>query len=223
VRQLFLMSLGLMLTASSAVAADKKVDELLKECNEFAQKGKLDEALKSADEAAKLDPKDARVFLARGKIHETLDNHKEAVADFSMVIELDAKNADAFSHRGSEHFRSGKLKESIEDFDRSFELKPNPEEQWKRGIAHYYAGHYEAGQKDFEAGKKVWSHDVENAAWWYVCAVKVEGADKAQANILKIDDDKRVPLMAVYDLYKGKAKPEDVLKAAGRQADRVRA
>ena len=202
-----------LLVGAGAFAADKTVDDLLKETSELAQKGKLTDALASATQAVQLDAKDPRPLLARGKVQEALDNQRAAATDFTKVIELDPKNAEAYDHRGDVHFRLGKFTESVGDFDKSFELKDNPKQYWKRGISNYYAGKYEAGEKDFDAGKTIWADDVENAAWWYLCAAKLRGADKARADILKIGNDKRVPLMVVYDLYRGKAKPEDVLKA----------
>jgi lipoprotein NlpI len=46
------------------------------------------------------------------------------------------------------------------------------------------------------------------------------GVEKARAGLLKVGEDKRVPLMHVYDLFAGKAKPEDVLAAVeeGKQS-----
>jgi lipoprotein NlpI len=43
---------------------------------------------------------------------------------------------------------------------------------------------------------------------------RADGIDKARKAILKIGDDKRVPMRQVYDLYKGDLKPDDVLTAA---------
>jgi lipoprotein NlpI len=40
-----------------------------------------------------------------------------------------------------------------------------------------------------------------------------DGVEKARAGLLKVGEDKRVPLMRVYDLFAGKAKPEEVLTA----------
>jgi lipoprotein NlpI len=41
-----------------------------------------------------------------------------------------------------------------------------------------------------------------------------EGVQKARAALLPIRNDRRIPMMKIYDLYRGKAKPEDVLAAA---------
>jgi lipoprotein NlpI len=204
----------LLLPAVVFAAEDKTVADLLKETDALLQKGKLDQALKTATSAVELGPKDPGTYLVRAKIYEALDQHKEAIADYSKVIDLDAKNAEAFNRRGGEHFKLGHIKESIDDFDKFLELKPEETAaHWQRGISYYYAGRYDEGRKQFEAGQKVFADDVENAVWWYICAAKTLGADKARESILKIGKDKRVPLMAVYDLFKGNAKPEDVLKA----------
>jgi lipoprotein NlpI len=40
------------------------------------------------------------------------------------------------------------------------------------------------------------------------------GAKQARESILKIKADRRVPMMTVYALYSGQAKPQDVLDAA---------
>jgi lipoprotein NlpI len=40
------------------------------------------------------------------------------------------------------------------------------------------------------------------------------GVDKARAALLKIGNDQRVPMMKIYALYGGQARPEEVLTAA---------
>ncbi|MCI0357476.1 MAG: hypothetical protein L0211_03200, partial [Planctomycetaceae bacterium] len=56
--------------------------------------------------------------------------------------------------------------------------------------------------------------DVENSVWRYLCVARTDGVEKAQANMLPIDDDRRIPMMQIYGLYRGQKKPEDVLAAA---------
>jgi lipoprotein NlpI len=88
-----------------------------------------------------------------------------------------------------------------------------------RGISLYYVGRYEDGRKQFEGYEKVDTNDVENAVWHYLCNVRLVGRDKARAQMLKIGTDKRVPMMLVYKLFKGEAKPDEVLAAA--EVDKV--
>jgi lipoprotein NlpI len=130
-------------------------------------------------------------------------------------VTLDPKLAEAYNHRGSERFKLGQIRESIADFDRYLELKPQETPgHWKRGISYYYAGRYEEGARQFEGYEKIDTNDVENAVWRYLCMARQSGVEKARAAMLKIGKDPRVPLMEVYSLFLGKAKPEDVLAAA---------
>lgn len=138
--------------------------------------------------------------------------HERAIAGFTKAIQLDPTLADAYNHRGSEHFKLGHIKESIADFDAYLKLRPDETPgHWKRGISYYYAGEYDKGRKQFDGYEKVDTNDVENAVWRYLCMAPSVGVDKARAEILKIGFDRRIPMMKVYELFSGKAKPEDVL------------
>jgi lipoprotein NlpI len=188
--------------------------DLLKAAQEALAKGQAKEALHLADKAVGLDPKNFRAYFFRGSAREALDQHREAVADFTKTIELEPRAADAYNHRGSEYFKLGAIKLSIADFDKFIELKPDEKAgHWKRGISYYYAGRFDDGRQQFEGYQTVDSNDVENAVWRYLCMARAVGVEKARAAMLKIGDDKRVPMMQVYALYGGKVKPEDVLAA----------
>jgi lipoprotein NlpI len=198
----------------SAAGADD-VNDLLKKGRAALAKGQAKEALELANKAVAADPKNAEAHLFRGIVHETLDEHTEAIADFDKVVVLNPKAASAYDHRGSEHFKLGHIAESLADFDRFLELRPEEKPgHWKRGISLYYLGKFDEGRKQFKAYEEKDTNDVENAVWHYLCTARLEGADKARASLLKIGKDARVPMMEVYALFAGKAKPEDVLAAA---------
>lgn len=207
---------------TTCVQGDETADEVLARANVAWEKKQPKEAIQLATKAIELDPKNSQSFLVRGKMYESLDKHAEAIADFSETIKLNPKAAEAYDRRGSERFRIGKIKESIEDFDTY--LKQAPKEMpkhWKRGISYYYVGRYEDGAKQFEAYQDVDGADVENVVWRYMCMARKDGVEKARAGLLKVGEDKRIPLMRVYDLFAGKAKPEDVLAAVeeGKASD----
>ena len=84
----------------------------------------------------------------------------------------------------------------------------------ERGIACYYAGQFEKGARQFELYQTFHNQDVENAAWRYLCVARTQGVEKARATLLPIEHDPRVPMMQIYELYRGQRKPEDVLAAA---------
>jgi lipoprotein NlpI len=190
-------------------------DDLLREARAALTMGQAQEALRLAGKAVEQEPKNARARFVRGMALAALQKHTDAVADFDRAIELDGKLAEAYDHRGSERFKLGQVKEALADFDRFLELRPGARDgHWRRGIALYYAGKFDEGRKQFEGYEKVDTNDVENAVWHYLCNARANGAEKARAGLLKIGKDRRVPLMEVYALFAGKAKPEDVLTAA---------
>lgn len=138
-----------------------------------------------------------------------------ALAELDKQVAADPKRADLYDRRGSVQFQLGHIAESIADFDRQIELRPDQRNQhWKRGISYYYAGRYEDGRKQFEGYQKFDASDVENAVWRYLCMARESGARKAREEILPIRGDRRIPMSEIYEMFAGKATPDDVLRAA---------
>ena len=193
----------------------KSADELLVAAAEAFNAGRRDEALALAGQAIAADAKNLRARALRARMYSRLGRHAEAVGDLDEAIKLNPKAAELYNERGAEQFKAGKIEASIADFDKYIALAPDKERgHWQRGISYYYAGRYDQGIKQFEGYQSVDDNDVENAVWRYLCMARKEGVDKARQTILKIKNDPRVPMMQVYALYAGKAKPDDVLAAA---------
>lgn len=124
-------------------------------------------------------------------------------------------DANARYSRGCYNFYAGNFEASVADFDRYVELDPEAERRlWERGISHYYAGKYQAGADQFALYQTYHDSDVENAVWRYLCQMKVDGEEKARADMLPIKKDHRNPLMTIYALFKNEATPQDVLDQA---------
>lgn len=210
--------------AQDAKAEEKKAEEkpedaekLIGQAIDAVRAGKTDRALELAGQAIAKDPDNPKGFLLRARIYSSSRRAKEALPDFDKVIAFLPKSPELYEERGSEHFKMGNIKESIADFDKEVALDPKREpSRWKRGISYYYAGKFAEGRKQFEGYQNFDSNDVENAVWRFLCMARESGVgfDKARADILKIGDDKRVPMRQVYDMFAGKAQPEDVLAAA---------
>ena len=206
---------GLLSIALAARADQPSVDELLQTARQAFQEGRTDEAVKAAEQAIAAAPKEPRTHLLRGVLHQLLNRHEAAIADFDQVLKLDPKAADVYNRRGAEKFKLGLVEASIADFDRFIELRPDQERShWQRGISYYYAGRFADGAKQFEGYQTFDDNDVENAVWRYLCMARDIGVEKARAEILKIKNDPRVPMMEIYRLYAGQAQPADVLAAA---------
>jgi tetratricopeptide (TPR) repeat protein len=201
--------------SASAKPHPSDKETLVKKAKAALKKGNADEALDLAGQAIAADPKDDQGYLFRGSVYETLERHAEAIQDFDKAIELNPKAAEAYDHCGSEHFKLGHIQKSIEDFDKFIALRPEAKPgHWKRGISCYYAGRFDDGRKQFEAYQAVDSNDVENAVWRFLCMARATGIDKARADMMKVGHDSRVPMMTIYELFRGQAKPEDILDAA---------
>lgn len=197
-----------------AAAADS-VDELIQQARTALAKGETDKALTLLGKAVETDPKNKQARLVRSVVLEGTGKYAESAADLTKIIEQDADAAEAYDRRGSVNFKMGKFKESLADFDKFIQLRPKEANgHWRRGITCYYAGAFDEGRKQFEGYEKVDTNDVENAVWHFLCVARAEGVEKARAKLLKIGKDGRVPMMDVYALYAGKAKPEDVLASA---------
>lgn len=117
--------------------------------------------------------------------------------------------------RGVQMFYDAKPKESVEAFDALLKLEPEVKPQlWQRGLSLYYTGDFKAGREQFETHQTYNTNDVENAAWHFLCVAKADGVKAARQVLIPIEGDARVPMKQVHELFAGKAKPEDVLKAA---------
>lgn len=206
-------TLVLLFAFPSVLRADSET--MLGQAKDAWQRRDYEGAITLAGKAITANPKDPICRLLRGQMYSQLGKHTEAIADLDSCIKLDPKLAVAYDLRGSELFKQAKIAESLADFDRFLQLNPQAApEHWKRGISLYYLGKYAEGAKQFNAYEKVDTNDVENAVWHFMCNARAVGEARARQEILKIGRDRRVPLMEVYALFKGEAKPADVLAAA---------
>lgn len=165
-----------------------------------------------ADRAIAETPSD---LVEKGVEAAELGKNAEAITLATKAIDADPTFADAYKLRGRELFRAGRIGDSLVDLDKYAELKPSLEpQQWERGIAYYYAGQFEKGAAQFERYQRYDGHDVENSVWRFLCMAPQVGVAQAQAVMLPIGNDRRVPMMQIYDLYRGKCQVDDVLTAA---------
>ena len=140
-------------------------------------------------------------------------DYEFAVKKTTELINAGQTNPEMFYHRGRWNFRLGQINNSLADFDRFTVQRPELASRlWERGIACYYARKFADGSKQFEQYQTYYSNDVENSVWRYLCQARIDGREKARQAMLPIKFDRRIPMMEVYDLFRGKAKPKVVLK-----------
>ena len=135
----------------------------------------------------------------------------------AVLCANDQETASACVDRGMRAFRATGVEESLEEFERAIAIEPRIEPYlWQRGISQYCLGQYDAGRKQFEIHKEVNPHDVENAAWHFLCVGRLKGHEFAQKQMMSIElqHDVRVPMREIYLMYSGKGSREKVLSAA---------
>jgi lipoprotein NlpI len=177
---------------------------------------KHDEAVRLATEAIAISPDQPGGYVIRARAYAAAGKSAEAIADLDRLIRLSPRSFSLFEARGTEKFKQQKFTEAIADFDEEIKLEPAREPwHWKRGLAYYYAGEYAKGRDQFQQYHDREDNDVENAVWRVMCMARIKdiGLKKAQEEILVVRRDRRVPMMEVYAMFAGKAKPDDVLKA----------
>jgi lipoprotein NlpI len=111
-------------------------------------------------------------------------------------------------------FRAGDFAGSLADYNRAIELRPEAARgHWRRGISCYYAGKFAEGREQFAAYQTFDDADAENALWHFLCNAKLVGAAQARREMPSVRDERRVPLMHLYGLFRGQATVDDVLAA----------
>jgi outer membrane protein assembly factor BamB len=178
---------------------------------------------------------DAFKPLARAQVLAAVVRAFPALADGFLyarnentLVSLDLRRAQASASsadpraildRAITEFERGRVAESAAAFDELVKVAPNlAPDLWQRGIALYYAGRYQDCRKQFESHRTVNPDDVENAAWHFLCVARAESPERARAALLPVGPDSRVPMRQVYEMFRGKLDPAQVLKAGGTGA-----
>jgi len=116
------------------------------------------------------------------------------------------------SERGDLFLFLGDYTDAIADFEKMIELEPAQDAQhWRLGIAYYFAGQYAKAQKQFEKYHAFDGHDRENGIWKFLAQERIDGLEKARAEMLTYKEFDREPFPSLYEMYAGKRTPDEVL------------
>ena len=135
------------------------------------------------------------------------------------AIGAEAQSASSVMRQAEADFLAGRIEESVAGFDQVARARPDAAPQfWQRGIALYYAGRYDDCRRQFEEHRIVNPNDVENAAWHFLCVARGESPEAALEALLPVGRDPRRPMREIYEMFRGRMSPQQVLSAAGSQA-----
>lgn len=130
------------------------------------------------------------------------DRHQQAIAEAEHALRDDGYFA-AHRQAGDAYLRAGEPAKAVQHFEQAIRLRPESEPYlWQHGIALYFVGRYEEGQKLFEQHRRVNPHDVENAAWHFACVAKAHGWDEAKELLLPAPNDPRPPMKEILAYLK---------------------
>ena len=127
----------------------------------------------------------------------------DAVIAADKMVKAYPDDTRAMRLAGDIYLRSGKPLWSTRMFKRYLEEQPKKRpELWQNGIALYFTGDYKEAAAQFEVHREVNPHDVENAAWHFLCIAKAKSFATAKKKLLPAPDDSRVPMEEVLQMLK---------------------
>tara|TARA_B100000949_G_C14249355_1_gene437354 strand:- start:150 stop:1007 length:858 start_codon:yes stop_codon:yes gene_type:complete len=203
-----------LFTSAVTVSGTQTTEELLAQAQAASRAGFKNQALQLLNQAIQASGNNPKAYIFRGILLSKSGQSEASVSDYTRALQLDPKLNQAYDLRGQEHFKLTHIEKAIRDFDKAIELQPSLEPyHWQRGIALYYGRRYQEARRQFKLHQLVNPNDVENAVWHFLCVSKLEGIRKARQRMISIQDDWRVPMMELYELFRGGGTIEKVIQA----------
>lgn len=133
------------------------------------------------------------------------ERHRDAIKRANATVAgQPAPSPSSLIGLGDALLRGGQCDEAVKNFERAIEQSPETEPYlWQYGIALFFVGRYDEARTLFEKHRVVNPHDVENAAWHFLCVAKASDIAKARKILLPAPGDSRVPMEAVLQRLQG--------------------
>ncbi|HET6880141.1 MAG TPA: tetratricopeptide repeat protein [Pirellulales bacterium] len=149
----------------------------------WLKRGDLGRALTDVGESLRLDPKNARSILVRGKIASEQGRHDDALADYDSAVQLDPADTVALEARGYARSVGGDYDAAIRDYDAVIRLMPN--NAWVRGARGWCwatKGDLEKAMADLTDAVRLDPHNARGFAVRAVVHLRRRDYDKALAD-----------------------------------------
>lgn len=122
--------------------------------------GKFDDALKYADKALELDPKNVQTLKVRSATNEENNNLQAAIDDYSKVILFEPEQTQHYIKRATLYKKIGQNPNAIADFSKALTLnKDNANIYFKRAALYEEIADFKSAIKDYDEIKRLSPYD----------------------------------------------------------------
>lgn len=150
-------------------------------------------------------------YFQRGLAQLNKFDCSAAIPDLSQAIKLKAGYFEALLDRAQANFCNGDSAAAVADFSLADTINHNDTVLWGRGRAYWGEGNYPAALADFAAISAIMPHVKFPYVLLWAAMVKDRMSGFDPKNLAESTNGWPDP---VFDLYRGRATPEDVLKDA---------
>jgi lipoprotein NlpI len=176
--------------------------------------GNTNAMIRLMDHAVAMDATNHFAYIKRAQLYDLIGQNAHAARDYTRALGSvghDERYADVFQLRGCAFFKLGNLPAAVSDWVNFLQLKPDKEaEHWQICVAYALLGKYEDARRQFEWHWTVNAKDMEVAFWHFLCVARTEGLAAAREQLMEVEGEKRVPMPALYRLFKGEGSAAEV-------------
>ena len=131
----------------------------------------------------------------------------------TVRINKDPFNVSFYSARGDARMFLGLYSAARDDYEKMILLEPELEiSHWRLGIAYFYLEDFKKAANQFKIYHAYDSVDRENGIWRFMSQFKENGLDYARDQLLKYNQNDRLPYPWLYEMFAGKCTPEDIFR-----------
>lgn len=119
----------------------------------YYQTGQTDQAIKSYEEALKLDPANPACHVNLGIAYLNQQKFDQAIAEYQKALQLDPDNAEAFINLGVVYYHQGKFDLAREIYQKADEIAPNHlQVHVNLGMTYHALGFMDKAEEEYKKG-----------------------------------------------------------------------
>jgi lipoprotein NlpI len=201
-----------------------RVEALRLRAQLYASKNDLDAAIADQDEAIRLVPQLAALYLDRARLWNRKGDDRRTIADFDKAIELEPKNAALYLTRGDFFRNKGDYERAIRNYDQAIERQADyPMAYGNRGLARFYKGDFVDAMNDFQRVGNERANTYSMLMLWVARARA--GRSDAIGELSKTAGKLKSGEWPypIVELYLGRRSPDETLSAATKPGERCEA